>query len=269
MYSIGEFSRITGLTVKTLRFYADEGLLPPACIDPDTGYRYYDDSRIDRARIIAQLRELEVPLAVIAEILAGHEDDADVLGHLVRHQARIEARLQRYRDIAQVLQRIITSESEAKAMTTGDFQVQEKQLGPVRIAAVRMQGRYDECGAAFARIGRALGRFICGKPLLLHYDTEYKESDADFEACMPVRDAAVAPTGISIRELAGGRCVSLLHKGPYDQLGRSYERILRYVHDRGYKIETPTREVYLKGPGLIFRGNPKRYLTEIQILIGS
>jgi DNA-binding transcriptional MerR regulator len=269
MYSIGEFSRITGLTVKTLRFYAEEGLLPPAYVDPDTGYRYYDESRIERARMIARLRELEVPLAAIAEILAGHHDDADVLGHLVRHQADIEARLKRYQDIAQVLQRIITSEREAKAMTNRDFQVEEKELSPVRIAGVRMQGRYDECGTAFARIGRALGRFICGKPLLLHFDTEYKESDADFEACMPVRDAAPAAEGISIRELDGGRCASLLHKGPYDQLGRSYERILRYVHDRGYKIETPTREVYLKGPGMIFRGNPKRYLTEIQVLIGS
>lgn len=269
MYSIGEFSRMSGLTIKTLRFYAEEGLLPPAYVDPDTGYRFYDDSRVERARIIAQLREWEVPLAVIAEMLAGPEDDADVLGHLVRHQAEIEARLQRYQDIALVLKRIITSEREAQAMATSDFQVQEKGLSPLRIAGVRMQGRYDECGTAFARIGRTLGRFICGKPMLLHYDTEYKESDADFEACMPVREAAQAAEGISIHELPGGRCVSLLHQGPYDQLGRSYERILRYIHERGYKVEMPTREVYLKGPGMIFRGNPKRYLTEIQMLIGE
>jgi DNA-binding transcriptional MerR regulator/effector-binding domain-containing protein len=269
MYSIGEFSRITGLTVKTLRFYAEEGLLPPAYVDPDTGYRYYDDGRIGLARTIAGLRALEVPLAVIAEILSGCDDEADVLGHLERHQAEIEARLRRYQDIAQVLERIITSEREAQTMATADFQVEEKELSPVRIAGVRMRGRYDECGAAFGRIGRALGRFICGKPLLLHYDTEYKESDADFEACMPVRGEAPAAAGISIRDLAGGRCVSLLHKGPYDQLGRSYERILRYAHDRGYRLQTPTREVYLKGPGMIFRGNPKRYLTEIQMLIGT
>lgn len=154
-------------------------------------------------------------------------------------------------------------------MATQDFQVEEKQLSPLRIAGVRVRGRYDECGAAFRRIGKALGRFICGKPLLLQYDTRHMPEDADFEACMPVRDAAPAAEGVAIRELPGGRCVSLVHRGPYHELGRSYERILRYVHDRGYRIEIPTREVYLKGPGLIFRGNPKRYLTEIQMLIGS
>ena len=73
--------------------------------------------------------------------------------------------------------------------------------------------------------------------------------------------------GISVRELPGGRCVALLHKGPYDQLGRSYSKILEYIKQKGYQTILPSREVYLKGPGMIFRGNPKKYLTEIQILI--
>jgi effector-binding domain-containing protein len=103
--------------------------------------------------------------------------------------------------------------------------------------------------------------------MLLHYDDEYREADADFEACMPVRRAAAARDGIDVRELAGGRCVSLLHKGPYDEMGRSYAVILKYVKDKGYRVSMPTREVYLKGPGMIFRGNPKNYLTEIQMVV--
>ena len=55
--------------------------------------------------------------------------------------------------------------------------------------------------------------------------------------------------------------------GPYDELGRSYAKILEYVEARGYKIIQPTREVYLKGPGIILKGNPKNYLTEIQLPI--
>jgi effector-binding domain-containing protein len=130
-----------------------------------------------------------------------------------------------------------------------------------------MRGRYDECGHAFARLGRTLGRHICGKPLLLHFDMEYKEKDADFEACMPVRAGAKPSEGISVRDLPGGRCVSLLHKGPYPELGRSYDKILRYVKSHGYEIEVPCREVYIKGPGMIFKGNPQKYLTEIQMLV--
>ncbi len=83
---------------------------------------------------------------------------------------------------------------------------------------------------------------------------------------MPVRRGEPVD-GISVRELPGGRYVSLLHKGPYDQLGRSYAKVLEYICEKGYEITTPTREVYHKGPGMFFRGNPKNYLTEIQVFI--
>jgi effector-binding domain-containing protein len=102
--------------------------------------------------------------------------------------------------------------------------------------------------------------------MLLHFSTEYREGDADFEACMPVRKAKEVE-GVSVRELPGGRCVALLHKGPYEELGRSYEKITKYIHEKGYKIAIPSREVYIKGPGMVFNGNPKNYLTEIQMVI--
>jgi effector-binding domain-containing protein len=153
-------------------------------------------------------------------------------------------------------------------MTHAPFQIEEKVADPILVAGIRMKGRYADCGVAFARIAKALGRHIRGKPLLLHYDSEYREDDADFEPCIPVRNGN-AVDGISIRQLPGGRCISLLHKGPYDQLGRSYAKILDYIHGKGYLVLVPTREIYHKGPGMIFRGNPKNYLTEIQMLIND
>jgi hypothetical protein len=72
------------------------------------------------------------------------------------------------------------------------------------VAGIRMKGRYAECGASFGKIGKALARFICGKPLLLHYDAEFRETDAEFEACMPVRGGK-STAEISVRELEGGR----------------------------------------------------------------
>ena len=115
-------------------------------------------------------------------------------------------------------------------------------------------------------IAHRFGRQICGKPFLLHYDSEYKQDDADFEACMPIRKEK-SVDGISVRELPGGRCVCLLHKGPYDELGPSYAKIREYIKTKGYEFTLPTREVYIKGPGMIFKGNPKKYVTEIQMLI--
>jgi effector-binding domain-containing protein len=146
------------------------------------------------------------------------------------------------------------------------YNVEEKTLEPVLVAGIRMKGRYGDCGQGFAKIGRSMGRYLCGKAMMLHYDCEYKEDDADFEACMPVRQKKEVE-GVSVRELPGGRCVCLIHKGPYEQLGRSDEKILAYVKQKGYRILSPTRELYIKGPGMIFKGNPRNYLTEIQMLV--
>ena len=70
MFTIGEFSKITGLTVKTLRFYHEEGLLEPTCVDDQSGYRYYDSSKVEAARVIAFLRSLEFSVAEARSRLA-------------------------------------------------------------------------------------------------------------------------------------------------------------------------------------------------------
>jgi DNA-binding transcriptional MerR regulator/effector-binding domain-containing protein len=267
MFSIGEFSTITGLSIKTLRFYHEQGLLTPTFVDPHSGYRYYDHSRVEKARIIVQLRALDFSLQQISELLASSDEEVDILEFLEKQRTVALRKLQQYRGILSSLDKIIHQEREARAvMQNATFTVEEKELNPQLIAGVRMKGSYRESGKGFSRIGKNLGRYIAGKCLLLHYDTEFKESDADFEACMPVRKCKAA-ADISVRELPGGHCVSLLHKGPYDQIGRSYETLLTYIKQKGYEIVMPTREVYLKGPGMIFRGNPRNYLTEIQILV--
>ena len=116
------------------------------------------------------------------------------------------------------------------------------------------------------RVGKHFGFSICGKPFCLHYDQEKKEDDADFEACMPVRGAKEVE-GISTRILPGGRCVALQHLGPYDDIEDSYRRLKDHLQANEIKTRIPSREVYLKGPGMIFRGNPKKYLTEIQFMV--
>ena len=200
-------------------------------------------------------------------LLRSYDDQADILDFLCQQRALLEERVRQYRNVVGSLDRMIQNETEARmAMQNATFEVEEKTLDSVLMAGVRMSGRYKDCGKGFAKIGKALGRHVCGKCFLLHYDGEFKEDDADFEACMPVRKGK-SGDGISVRELPGGRCVALLHKGPYEESGRSYAKILTFIKTQHYEIVMPTREVYLKGPGMIFKGNPKNYLTEIQMLI--
>ena len=269
-YTIGEFSKLSGLSVKTLRFYHEKDLLVPSDVQASSGYRLYDARLLDRARIIRQLRELDFSLAEITDILSdtsdsSHKGGTDVLVHLENHLKSIQSREQRYREIASSLAMIIRIEREAQVtMETSTFEIEEKLIDPVLIAGVRMQGKYSEMGRGFAKIGRKFGRLIVGKAFSLHYDDEFREDDANFETCMPVREKREAE-GISVRELPATRCVTLIHKGAYNQIHRAYARVFDYVKSNGLEVEIPTREVYLKGPGMLFKGNPKKYLTEIQI----
>jgi DNA-binding transcriptional MerR regulator/effector-binding domain-containing protein len=268
-YSIGEFSTVTGLSVKTLRFYHEKGILVPSSVDEATGYRFYDASKVEKARVIMRLRQMEFSLEDIAAVLGECSDEADILNYLERQKNFLQQRIHEDRDVVRSLNEIIAKEKAARQILEGStFAVEEKTFAPMLVAGIRMKGRYSDCGAGFARLGKAVGRHICGKPLCLYYDGEYREDDASFEPCFPIRKE-VAADGIAIRALPGGRCLSLVHSGPYDQLGRSYGKILKQAEERKWKISLPTREVYIKGPGMIFKGNPKNYLTEIQLPLAS
>jgi DNA-binding transcriptional MerR regulator/effector-binding domain-containing protein len=267
LFSIGEFSKITGLPVKTLRFYHERGLLNPLHVDPGSGYRAYDQRNAETARAIVALREYGFGLDDISEILRDHSDEADIVSFLEQRKRSLHERIANDRELVSRIDQIIQRETEARIMSQQTvYPVEEKTLPSILIGGIRTKGRYQDCGKVFSRLGRSLGRYISGKFLCLYYDGEYRDEDADFEPCTPI-SKLVNIDGIDARELSGGRCVSVIHRGPYDELGRSYERALRYVKEHRYETLLPTREVYLKGPGIIFKGNPRKYLTEIQILI--
>ncbi len=266
-YSIGEFSRITGLTVKALRFYHDQGVLVPSYVDPDTGYRYYSEQKVETARAIDQLRQLDVPVSAIRDLLAESGDDAGLIDYLEAHRERVQKKLLHYQQITDWIDRIIQSERETKTMIeAANYEIIEKDEPKVLMAAYRMRAKYSECGSGFAKLGKSFGRYACGKPFTLYHELEYREGDAEYDVCFPIKRGS-ATDEIDVREFAGGRCVTLLHQGPYDELRIAYQRLFDYLKTKEYEPHIPIREVYHKGPGMILRGNPKKYLTEIQLYI--
>jgi DNA-binding transcriptional MerR regulator/effector-binding domain-containing protein len=239
--SIGEFSRITGLSVKALRFYHEKGLLEPAHVDPATKYRSYDESQIDRARLILRLKDLQFPLEEVKDMLGRCNDESDVLGQFNRQKDFLAQRIRDDKKAIRALEEVILREREAKELAEhpGTL-VEEKRLPPLLVGGIRMRGKYSDCGKGFATLGKTLGRHLAGKPICLYYDEEYREEDADFEPCFPLRREFRAP-GIEVRTLPEARCVSLLHKGPYDTLGRSYGKLLHYARDRNLRVTSPAR----------------------------
>lgn len=270
MLSIGEFSRITGLSVKALRFYHTKELLIPARVDAGSGYRFYDHSNIETAKIIIALRELEFSLDDIQAVLSdGNADSCSLLNYLKERRDKVEKGIRSQKNILSRLDQIISQEEKnQRTWNESTFEIEERELQPLLIGGIRMTGHYSDMGKAFGRLGRTLGRHISGPGMCLHYDEEYRDGDADFEPCFPVR-RKVSAEGISVRELAGGRAVCLKHRGPYEELGRSYAMLFAHVRERGLTVTIPSREVYLKGPGMIFRGNPAGYVTEIQLLTAT
>lgn len=257
---------MTGLTVKTLRFYHEQSILVPARIDGASGYRFYKVEQSESAMVIRRLRDLDFSVREIGDILAKVTDEGDMLERLEVKHAAIALRLKQDRQTQRSLNELILWIRETRTMMSDtSTEVEIKTVEPMMIAAVKMRAAYKECGDGFKKIGKAFGRHICGKSFLLHYETEYKEI-AEYEACMPIRRGE-SSGDIIVRELPGGRCLSLIHRGPYDDIGLSYQKIRLAVEDTGHRILCPSREVYLKGPGIIFAGNPKHYVTEIQMMI--
>ena len=265
MFSIGEFSRITCLTVKTLRFYHEQGILEPTRVESGSGYRFYAESKIENARVISTLRDLGFTIAEIKDILSNHDDDADLVTILESRRSEIQQKIRDERKIIRQLESIISREREASDMQNSEFEVERKSVEPMLVASIRMKAKYSDCGNGFSQIGRKFGRHICGKALLLCHDDEYKE-EADFEVAMPIKKGT-STDEIQVQSLPGGECLSLMHRGPYEELSRSYQQIIGYAKEHGLSYSTPSREVYHKGPGMIFRGNPKKYLTEIQLML--
>jgi DNA-binding transcriptional MerR regulator len=126
---IGRFGRLTGLTVKALRHYDELGLLRPAAVDADTGYRLYSPSQVGRAEWIRTLRRLEVPLDDVATLLET-EDRATVKRLLVDHQRRTAVRQAELRWILQRLQPLIDGKEPVMGTKAETLEPEEhRQLG--------------------------------------------------------------------------------------------------------------------------------------------
>jgi DNA-binding transcriptional MerR regulator len=99
--SIGEFARRSRLSVKALRLYDELGVLVPARVDKDSGYRYYHDAQLETARLVAMLRQLDLPLSVIKELLVC--DPVDAADRIAEHWREVESTYDTRRELADYL----------------------------------------------------------------------------------------------------------------------------------------------------------------------
>lgn len=261
MLSIGEFSQSSRLTVKALRIYHDEGLLVPERIDPANGYRYYGDQSFKKARAIFLLRELGFSLAEMKDIFANARDDDDLALFFRRRLEAVDRELVRVRDIRERI-RYFVENVEDESMGK-NLEIRERDVSDIWMCGIRYQGAYADIGTRFSALFRKTGRYMSGKPFALYYDCEYREN-ADIEAAVPVRKE-VSIDGIDCRKLPGGRFVSIVHRGAYEGIGEAYKALFDYLSAKSLVARAPVREIYLKGPGMIFPRDSAKFVTEILI----
>ena len=263
MYQIGEFSKMTKLTVKALRYYDEAGILTPSCRE-ESGYRLYSDTDYGKAKLIVLLRGFGFSIAELRDVMEHYENRDDLRYYLAEKKVQIEAHIRDCRSLMRQMDAYLSlPEQEENSMS---YKIEIKKLEPVLIASVRYQGRYEDTGKYFAKLFGAVKNRAAGAPFNLYYDGEYRENDADIEVCVPVRES-VSAAGVESRHLPTMEVIVTTHVGPYDRLGDAYKAVSDFAAKNHLEMKTPSRETYIKGPGMIFKGNPNKYQTEIAVEI--
>ncbi|MBV8829155.1 MAG: MerR family transcriptional regulator [Acidobacteriaceae bacterium] len=268
MLKIGDFSALTQVSVKTLRFYDEAGLLHPAHVDAQSGYRYYAAGQLKRLHRILALKDLGFSLEQIRQLLEEGVTPEQLRGMLLLRRADQENRVRDEQDRLNRLQlrlRLIEKEN----LMSQDIIV--KELSPQWIASVRKTiPSYPAVGQLYGEIFAALGPHAAGAgPVVaLWHDPEYKEKDVDAEAGVYLKTSVPVNDSVRVYELPAVKAASIIHQGAYNRLSESYDAILRWIEANRTSVAGPIRELYLQC-GNPVRQDDESYVTEIQIPISQ
>jgi DNA-binding transcriptional MerR regulator len=244
LFSIGDFSRMTFLTVKALRHYHDVGLLAPARTDPSSGYRYYRPEQVGQARLIRRLRDLDLPVDDVRTVLAA-PDEATRNAVMVEHLDRMSRQLEQVQDTVESLRRMLSDEDEEIGVTYRDEPA-------TMVLAIR--GAVDGDSAvswwieAFTELHRLLRTAGIGRtgPDGAEFPTEFfTEGGAELMAFVPVdRVPALAGRVEAVTRPAVRYAVGL-HDGPMVDLDGAYSAVGQTVVEQALASDGPMVERYL------------------------
>jgi len=259
LLTIGEFSQSVRLSVKTLRYYQELGILLPAKVDDMTGYRYYDRSSFQRGDAIITLKEMGFSLKEMQKIFDECRSEEDLQDFIGRKIEEIRARKSELDE----LERRLTSYREQSRTDLPEMtrEIQEIELTIPHYVSLTIRGRYEEIGDVFRTLYKKTGRHSRGKPYCFFHDLEYKEENAHLEGVIEIG------SGAEIKGLERGtpvmrNAVKAIYRGPYGGQGHVYLELFSHCRREGYTPVEPLIEHYVSGPGMIFQGNPKNYITE-------
>lgn len=262
MLKISEFSKLSHLTIKALRYYEKEDLLKPASIDKWSNYRFYETSQLETAAKIKSYRQLGLSIDEIKAVFSGadlNEVLQEKVKSLTEEKQRIESRLS-----------IIKTILEDKNMK---YQVTEKVI-PEKIVytAETVLKNYSDSMQWIPSIGQECLELNpglkCAEPpyeFCEYLDIEHKETDIRIRHSEAVVSFGKENEHIRFKTLPEARVLSIYHKGAYDKIGEAYAFLMKYAEQNGYTPVGLSRECYIDG--IWNKESEEEWLTEIQLPI--
>ena len=259
MYKIGQFSVLAKTTIKTLRYYEKEKLLVPTFVD-DNGYRYYETHQLlDLAKIVS-LRQVGLSIDEIKGVF----DGIDLKSVLTNRKMQVEKDLIEYENQLSKIKYLIKEENmnyEATIKELPDYTIYYKE-GVIKdfngITEFILKSG-EECKNANPNIE-------CIKPdycYVNYLDGEYRDKDIKIRYAKAVKEAGNETDTIKFEKLKPLTAVCIYHKGAYQNLGKAYGFIMKYIEDNNYEMLEFPRERYIDG--MWNKDNEEDWLTEIQV----
>jgi DNA-binding transcriptional MerR regulator len=249
---IGDFARLSQVTIAALRHYDEVGLLKPIEVDRFTGYRYYSVSQLPRLNRILALKDLGFSLEQIEGVLNGGISLDELRGMLRLKQAEVEQQLaQEQARLARIAARLRQIELED---TMPDYEVVLKTVPTMLIASRRVtiptndqvpayiRPAFDE---AYSYLKQQGAKDIGPCFAVWHQPAAVLENEVA-EAAVPIDRTLPGTDRVKVYELPQAQVASVVHHGDFEDFTQGHTALLKWIEANGYQIVGPYREIYIK-----------------------
>lgn len=260
MLSIGEFSKICGVTTRTLRHYDDINLIKPKRINEENGYRFYDISQIRKMLLINRLKEYDFSLEEIASIMKKNNDKY-TLQKITEKLDYINEKISQYENMEKSIKEDITNLRNGVDIMafieniSVELVIKEDQI----ILSSRQRMSTEDYGKYIGRLFEIVSKEkikVIGAPISIYHDTEFNHLDNDTEVAIPVLEECE-----NTRILKGGLCAKGVCKGAYSNLNNVYGKLMEWIDKNNYKLIDAPYEQYIKG--FTTTNNIDEFITEV------
>lgn len=265
MLKIGDFSKLTRISVRMLRHYDDLGLLTPKSTDDFTGYRYYAEDQLPVAGRIAALRDMGFSLVSIGKILKSYDNPQALAEFLSVKQAEMQVEAE---EASRRLLLLGTAINRLrKDETAMNYNVTLKTLPERYVASVRKTiPTYEQEGMLWGILMQETAplKMQDGDPcytLAIFHDSEYKESDVDVEVQKSVKGSYKNTENVVFKTEPAVEIASVTCKGSYEQMNAVNEAVANWVQDNGFFFTGLAFNIYHVSPHET--QNPDEYVTEV------